>query len=277
MNTKITDEMLMAYADGQLEDDQVYEVEAFLAIDERGRQLVAEFKKTAELAAEAFAAPIDEAPPQDLVDMIRNHAAQKQEETRPAEQDQTAAEPESAEVIAFPFRRRIQQYSLPIAASIALVIGGVIGMQLAGKDGNSDTSQLVALGPVAPDTPLSHLLTRSPSGSYIQQRPGRSLTVVATFKDKGNRYCREFEYLTGQTESDLEPEAAAIACRDSKRGWVVEGAAHVAKAQTGEPGYLPSGAAEQDALDGLVNMLGLGKALAPDQEAKLVGTGWKNQ
>ena len=101
------------------------------------------------------------------------------------------------------------------------------------------------------------------------------LTVIATFRDRGKRICREIELLAPPS-AGAQPLVAAVACRAGTGGWIVEGAVRLAETtRPGQSGYEPSGVGEQDALAGLLNVLGASPVLSASEESELIGSRWR--
>ena len=269
--TRPTDEQLMAYADGQLDEPERRRIEEFLATDAEARQLVEGFRKTADLSG-LFDAPMRAAPPKRLVDAIMKDG-------NPARKEPQAG----AKIVSLPSRRPDrapprQDRRLAMAASVALLIGAATGYWLAGGTTREEPGTELALGRVTPGSAIARVLDTAPSGK--PQRigggggKGNQLLVVATFRDRNGRACREVELLDGT--ADLHPISAGIACHAEGHGWVVEGAARirVAKPASGT-NYVPSGVAERDALEGLMQILGASKAMTAEEEQALIRRGWK--
>lgn len=264
--TRPTDEMLMAYADDALDPADRARVEAHIATDADARAIVEMFRKTSALAHDAFAAPLSQPAPDALVQAILKSPV----EVRPKARPSTAA-PAGGDVVDLASRRRSPRvadtWRLPIAASLALLVGLGAGY-LANRGTPARDGYQLALGAVDKSGPLADALERTPSGSTT----GRHV-VVATFRDKQDRACREIELL--ETAQPRRPEVAAVACRGRDGTWTVEGAARVAAAAPAGKAMEPSGVAERDALDGLLNMLGAKPVLSPAEERALIERGWK--
>jgi hypothetical protein len=254
-----SEEMLNAYADGALDVASRAEVEARLAVDPEARALLEKLRRADGLAAEAFAAPLHEPPPQALVDAI------------------TQAPARGTAGIRDPRSWRLRDYALPLAASVALAVGvaagAFLGRQPAGPPGE------LALGEVAGESALQRLLESHPGGSTLAidatGRLSRRLGVVATFRDRHARPCREVEVLL--PGSGRQAVAAAVACRSDAGRWVVEGVARLAPApQSVAPGIEPAGVAEKDALDALLTLLGAQRALEAGEEQALIERRWQD-
>lgn len=263
----------MAYADGMLEAEQRAAVEEYLASDaEAGRQVEA-FRRSRTQAAAAFGKPMREPPPDRLIAAIMGAAPPQ-------------GQPASARVVELrPGRstsdrtRRLVGLSA-MAASLALV-AGLAGFLAGRASAPSSASSLLALGRVPADNALARLLETRPSGSSIAfgESPGSraaalSAQVVATFRDRSGRVCREIE--VGAVGSADTPQMVGIACRGTAGEWLVEGAVRVISAGTAPASsYKPSGASGSDALEGVLQGLGAGTALTTVDEQQLLSRGWR--
>ena len=265
---RLSEETLNAYADGALEVGARTEVEAQLQTDAEARALLDRLRAADRLAIEAFAAPMQEPPPQALVDAILGAPA-----PGAADRDASLGRRPSP---AWSARKQ----ALPLAASLALAVGlaasAFLGHRLAQPP--AEPAGELALGVVPGESVLHRLLERHPSGSTLEiggaRGAARRVGVVATFMDRHARPCREVEVLPAG--ADPHPVAAAVACRDAAGGWLVEGAARLAgpPPATGSQ-FEPSGVPEKDALDGLLTLLGAQRALDHGEEKALIERGWK--
>jgi|LNFM01.1.fsa_nt_gb hypothetical protein len=264
--TRPTDEELMGYADGVLDAASEARVAAYLATDADARDLVASFRRTAALARDAYAQPLDETPPKALVEAILKGTGKAQGAIGGATPSAGSADVVELHARRPPTRLR-ESLRLPIAASLALLVGMGGGYLLSRSGGPTGTGE-VALGAVAPSAPLADALEHRPSGS----KTGR-ISIVATFRDKNDRPCREIEVLSATTPP--RPELAGVACRSGNGGWTVEGAVRIAIAPPAGTQFEPSGVPESDALSGLLDMLGAKPVLAPTDEKALIERRWK--
>lgn len=258
--TRLTDEMLMAYADGALPETERAEIAAALESDAEARAIVAEFRRTAEISRAAFADVLTEPVPDRLVDTVLG--------------TQTPASNVVELARARKPRSTMWRTALPLAASVLLVIGLAAALLVR----QQPPAQLIALGPVPSATSLADVLETKPSGTPVALASRTSegldrLMVVATFRDRKERICREVEAL----DPSMQAQIAGVACRDPASGtWIVEGSARIAS--TAPPSgrdFTPSGADEKDALDGLLAVLGATRALPADEEQGLLAKGWK--
>jgi hypothetical protein len=264
MTTHPTDEKLMAYADGELSQQEVVELEAYLAGNDEARALVEQFQRTAERVKAAYVPTLNSAVPDKLVDtLMRSPSPAKSTVIQMSE-----------------FRKSIGKNSpiaLALAASIALVIGASAGAWMTQLSPTTVQTASITLGPVAKGTSLENLLEKQPSGTELAVNvDGKSdrLLVIATFRDAKDRICREIEAL--DNAEGKQPVAAGVACRNAGATWVVEGAARLTVANAdSSTDYVPSGANEADVLQGLLNILGARAALTPNDERSLLDRGWQ--
>ena len=257
--TRPTDEMLMAYADGALPEADRAEIAAAIENDAEARAIVAEFRRTAEISRTAFADILAEPVPDRLVNTVLGARAPHANVVDLAR----ARMPRST----------MWRTALPLAASVLLVVGITAALLR-----QQPAAQLMALGPVPSADPLAEILETKPSGTplALASRTPEGLDrlmVVATFRDRKERICREVEAL----DPNMQPQIAGVACRDPANGtWIVEGSARIAS--TAPPSgrdFTPSGADQKDALDGLLTVLGAERALPVEEEQALLARDWK--
>jgi hypothetical protein len=145
-----------------------------------------------------------------------------------------------------------RRWALPLAAAMALTVGLAAG-RLAAPDGAD---------------PLAAVLERTPAGTSAVLADGRSVTPVATFRDRSGRWCRAFD-ATGEGDG-----TTGAACRETDGTWrlalLVPDRPVAAQGDT----YAPAG--EEPALgDALIAGLRAGEPLAADAERELIGRGWR--
>lgn len=240
-NAPFTDEMLMAYADGEADEATAAAIETAMADDEALAEKVALFADSRRLAKAAL--PLSPVPA-GLEQTVRRMLAD------------AAAAPAVEKVI--PFRRPDTQrpaaaaWRLPLAASIALV-AGAIGGWVAGQL-STPSPAAIGITTLEKDAVLAALST-VPSGEERALDGGR-FRAIASFADSDGRLCREFE-VDGQAGA-----LVSVACRTNGR-WDVRFA--VATATAGD-GYAPASSLE--ALDAFLAASGAGEPMGAEAEAK---------
>lgn len=266
------DETLVAFADGRLEDGEAEKVARYLDENAEARRFVERLVTSGGLAKVAYDAALTAPASDKLADLILGASM---------------PEGDAARSNIVPLPRRLSRapdaarYALPIAAAIALVIGGVAGYGLGRRgsapDGGADFN--IAVGPIAKGTPVAVLLEQRSSGDLLPVAGGaiagaRQLMVVASFRDRSGRICREFEVLTAVDAAP--PVTAAIACRHDDGSWHVEGAAQVAAAPPiPDKDFSPASGNDASAMEGILEAIGAKPALSKTDEDALLRKGWK--
>lgn len=273
--TRFSDEVLMAYADGALGEPQRAAVEAALVGDAEARATVEGFRRTRELIGAAFGAPMSSKPPDVLLQTILGApilgapAATGSPMLQAIEGGRSDDSASASRPHASALPRRDRWAPTALAASLALAGGIGLGVLLAPLViGRGEPT--VMLGAVPIDSGLAEVLERHPSG---KPSADRRWTVVATFRDRDGRACRELELLS--PDATPRPLAAGVACRRREGGWTVEGAARIAEARGSTGAIEPAGVPERDALEGLLNLLGASRALPGEEERALIDKGWR--
>lgn len=250
----LSDEILMAYADGELDADGIAMVEAAIQADPGIADRVALF----DLSSQKLADGLGKAEPvsAELLASVKAIAAAHEAETHASDTPdsnvvafQTSAEPP----------RTTQRWQLPLAASIALLAGLAIGPLLPWS-GSDNEAQLArsGLAMTGLDTPgLTTALTSVASGERIILEDGSGLEAIASFLDGAGALCREFELdqLSGQT-------LVSVACHQNTT-WSLRFA--VAAGQN-DDGYAPASSLE--ALDGYLSAIEAGEPLSVEAEAE---------
>lgn len=261
--TRPDDEKLMAYADGVLAPAERAEIAAYLETDAGARRAVEQFHESGRLARLALADAVCEPVPQRLIDAAMGAASR-------GENIVQLSRPRPATL----FNQR--GFTLAaLAACLALVIGAGGGAWFAQRP--TPAAAFLALGGVDPASPMGQALETQLSGAGLSLDGGaeaRRVAVLATFRDRANRVCREVELQ--KSGAERTPIAAGVACRDALAGtWAMVGAAQIAELDGDGNWYAPSGADDSDALQGLLNALGAKAALTPDAERTLLESKWQ--
>ena len=201
----LSDEVLMAYVDDELDAQGRIEVEAAMAADSDVARRVGEHRALRARVRSAFDPVLDEPVPARLLDVVR---------TAPA----TATAPAQARVVPRT-ARDVRTRSLPRWAALAAsVLVGILAGRFAFHGGGpgviaTRNGQMMASGVLA-DALTSQLA--------VQQRVGQPVHIGVSFRAKSGEYCRTF--------SMRAPAVTGLACHAAK-GWrlqVLSGAGRVA-------------------------------------------------
>lgn len=287
--TRPSDEILMAYADGQLSAEEHARVAAYLETDPEARGVVAMFERSGHLARDAFITA-DRGRQDDLARLILGHQEQAAPDEAAGDDVGAPGAAARSDATVVPFKPKVKPASTrpisaarqitALAASLVLVVGGFIGVRMIEGDAErpETASALFRVGPVAQDSSLARLLEARASGQpeplSASDDKRYDLIAVSTFRDKDGRACREFEAVTADAEE--RPVAMGVACRQGARDWLIEGAVHLAEPARSETGtFTPaSGVAEDSAIEGLMRLLGASAALSRSDEQALLDAGW---
>jgi anti-sigma factor RsiW len=255
------DRTLMAFADGELDDETAAAVEKAMETDDDLAGRVALFLDTRARAKESLQPLLDEPVPEALGQSVKRMVdAAKSGRTSPQEQVATARidSLKATGRRAPSFTRR--PWIMPLAASLAAIVFG-LGGYLVGT-GTRDAPQGLAVAGLSGPA-LSEALGRVPSGEEsVLAGSNDRLRAVASFRDSGGALCREFEVDTTGGSS-----VVSVACR-ADGTWSVRFAV-VAPVRDG--GYAP--ASSMEALDAYLASAGAHEPLSREDEAEALGTG----
>ena len=236
----LSDEILMAFADGELDEPIAAAVAKAMAEDPGTARRIVDFQKSRRLMRSAFSeALMPEVPP------ALQAAVSAQIEAYEAKERRAAQE----------VPRRVRSRGLPflpmaLAASVAVVATGI--GYWAGGQGSQRTDNLMA----RLEDPTTHReLSRMASGDEVDLPFGR-LRVISSYRLGNGALCREFR-LTLVSEA-----AEAVACR--RNGWNVTFA--LVGDAAADAGYVPSGG--EDPMAAYLQAVGAGTPLVDEAEAK---------
>lgn len=235
----IPDEVLMAYADGELPADEAAALEARLSEDADLAARVQVFSASAAALQGLKHADTSAAMPAGLEQALRARVSSAAADA-PA---MVAADPVPAgNVVAFP-QRRVPLWTGALAATVALAVGLGAGL-LAGK----------GTGPSGGADPIFAALDSLPSGEVTTLADGTELRMVASFNSSDGALCREYEQIGQNATGQL-----TVACRD-QGAWVPQ----LVVALGGAEGYAPASAPEL--LDLYYMHSEAGSVLPPEEE-----------
>lgn len=275
------DEMLMAYADGELGGAECRILEAALADNEVLRARLAAYQATGKDLGAVFAAPMQGEIPKRLLDVLATPPAMEtgRDQAMPVRSRRAGAggTPGLLErlrrlVSIEPVRR-----SFAVAMAAAFVAGATMGwfMKQSGdmQLGNGpmvvafDGERLIARGT------LEHTLEKVRSGTVFVVSDGRGQSMaikpVLTFKDQSARFCREYEMTLAGSR-----HFAGLACRADPGRWQV--LAHTPAGAGGESGgYAPASGPGSQVLDAIVERLMVDDVIAGGDEAAIIDKKWQ--
>jgi negative regulator of sigma E activity len=271
--SSISDETLMAYADGELSPGETETLEAQLAEDAELRARVAPFIVTRDHLATAFLHKLSEPIPDRLIAAIRNApAAQRKRQVQ-----QSASARSELETVLGRVAGSLTSLLFP-ATGPTLATAFSLGAILLAAVGSG---WLLARSPAAPDLvvaegteltasqSLAQALETQQSGVPVSVGAGILVTPVQTFLTADKGICREYTVATVSG-----PDYAGVACKAPVGSWQLAIHVATAKALAADGPYATAGRPSAPAVDALVNSLMSGDALGRDDEQALLRNGW---
>lgn len=258
MSKDFSDETLMAFADGELDEAEATAVEAAIDADPALAERVALFMETRAMVGAALKPLADEPVPPALEAAVRRSIeAARSGDLGTAAASTAAEEATTATVVAFRPRPTqnlsFARFALPLAASLAVIVAGAAGY-FAGRGGSEGTSGLQVAGLDRPA--LTSVLESVGSGEQISLgQGGQRFRAIATFRDDAGTLCREFEVDAADGNT-----VVSVACRPDA-GWTVNFAV-VAPGVQG--GYAPASSTES--LDAYLGAIGAGDPISAEEE-----------
>lgn len=274
----VSDELLMAYVDGELDAAETRRVELRLAADPEARERLEVFERTGRAIGRTCDLAAFAAVPARLTDTVRLAEPATIRSTPPPA---IAATGTRAGWITEVLRRLLPEPQLPwrfaLALSGVLVLGTGLGWLLATiprashqHDAlvRSDGARLFA------NATLASVLGRNPSGTETRGVTPEADTVVAprmTFTNAARELCRHY-----RIDSGPGARADGVACREVDGRWRIEAqVALPAAAPDRQSGYAPAGGEDGTAIDAVIDRLIVGDPLDLRFEAELLAREWR--
>jgi hypothetical protein len=229
----VSDEALMAYADGEVDEATRAIIETEMRENPEIRRRIAEHRALREAMQGAFSAVLDEPVPQRLIDAARGHDAARGQTAAPAGGGGVdLARARRAAAGQAPRRRRSWQ---PAAMAASLLVGlalGYVGWHSAKPLVTTSSSGELIAGAGLADA-LSNQLSEDRS-------PGLAAITGLSFRAKTGDYCRTFS-LTGSHAS------SGLACHEGE-GWKIKVLAQSPPATSNSSNFRPAASADPPAI-----------------------------
>ena len=261
----ISDEIVSAYADGELSRARKKQFEDQPAAELDLRRRAKKIKRLDALLKQAF--PLEADIPQRFIETITGRAGQTDK---------------AANVISMSGRGRKHRprpgYWKPasLAASVTLMIGAIAGSLLLTDDQQASLapSLAVAIKPgveFRSGSELHGVLEHTPSAASVRlAQNGAVFEPVLSFKGTDGHYCREFDL-----HYELET-VSALACRADDASWRLTAmAAGAATGQAHGNDYQLASGQDSEALDTAIDRLMAGAPLSKEEEQRLIARQWQ--
>ncbi len=251
----IPDDILMAFADGELDDATRQIVEAAERDDPDVRRRLAAHRQLRARLQTAVAATLDEPVPERLLTAVRKPAAHVAPVIRLA--DHRAAKTGAA-------ARKFSISAWSAFGSLAASILVGLGLGYAVWHGSDELLKTSLDGSVVAGGTLAQTLSTELAGERL---PDRVATIGLSFLAKSGAYCRTFSLSSGQA-------GAGLACRDGER-WRIHLLAPAANAGSAGSEYRTAGSNDSPQLRSLIESEIQGEPLTREGEEAARRTGWR--
>jgi hypothetical protein len=248
----VSDETLMAYADGEVDAATRAIIEAAMREDPEVRRRIAEHRALREAMQGSFSAVLDEPVPQRLIDAARGKSAAPAGNVVDLARARRAAAGQSAVGL---------RSWRPAAMAASLLVGvalGYLGLHSANPLVKTNSSGELLAGAVLAQA-LSHQLSEDRS-------PGLVAITGLSFRAKTGDYCRTFS-LAGTHSS------SGLACREGD-GWKIKVLAQSPPTATNSSNFRPAASADAPAIRAAVEESIDGEPLDRAGEIAARQAGW---
>ena len=255
---KLTDELIMAYVDGELEEKQADEIRKAIEKNPEALKRVKIFSDSAAMLKGIYDAPINEAVPERLIKTVKNNQTDKM----------------ISRIRDF-LNSFLRIQSWPAAYGMSLFLALLFGI-----GGGDLTFNMISLK----SDSYTMMLTGKEFGQGLETTiSGQSFTLadhaikvtpVATFQNKARRYCRQYEVLTSQNKQNNFSQG--IACRNQSGKWqtcvYITSIPFETSTIEQNTNYIPAGMNEL--IDDITDRLMTSPPMTRKQEAELISKGW---
>jgi anti-sigma factor RsiW len=268
-NLEVTDEEIMAYADGVLPDERLAAVRKELAGNpERMKELEA-YLKTRERMALALAPIMRARVPDRLIDTIHEFAVA----SAPARGLRALIR----SALGWQPFAKLRVPMLAVAALCLVLLGAWLGDYAARHAGPAPGQwALVRWEPrgLLAESVLQRALDATPSGEESKLSDRLSIKPVATLHTKAGAFCREFDVLDGG-----RPGGRWLACRGGDGTWLIPVPGMKAPKEYGVAGGSPHSQSPPielgtSVLEGAKRSLS-GVVVSPEKERNLIARRWR--
>lgn len=268
----VPDELLMAYADGELTPEEATALEQLLGQDTTLRNRLEPFVETRLRISYAFEHKLHEPVPDRLIAAIARASAAPAPVAAPASgpplHQRLGAALSAALAAAFP-----GGFTPAVAAGTAalLMVGTAVGW-IGGRISAPSSLIEVAGSELVASGALAHVLESGPSGIAVDAgAEGAAVMPVLSFRTQTNGVCREYRITGAAGSHDL----AGLACRTGEGVWRVALHVETPSAPAGHGPYQTATSLKVPAVDTLTETLISGDAFGRAEEATLLEHGWQ--
>lgn len=263
-HNNFSDEQLMAFADGELDDATMAQIEVAMEEDDDLVARVALFMETRSAAQDALRPMLDEPVPEALLaavhGMVASHEQEKQKKSATESTIVSTTEPDkSAEII--PFQNKpgkiffAANWSSAAAAMLLAAITGFGGYFIGQGSVKNDAASKITLASLTTPDVIQQLQNTASGQTVTLNGQSSTMQITASFRDGQNQLCREFSL------SDADKSGyVAVSCYQQD-AWQLRFA--LASQQDTES-FIPASA--QETVDVYLQSIHAGAPLSADEE-----------
>jgi len=254
-----SDEILMAYADGELREPEATAVREMAMRDPAIAGRIAMFKASRKVLSAAFDPVLDLPVPQRLYDVVQALGRDDRTMRRDTQRRPTAVG----------LARLYGWRQQAMAASVACFLGIAAGWLLGTSSWRQDNSGSLATEVASLPATLIDALDRLPSGQRANTRldSGSADVLPIASYENGGSLCREFE-MSRSSEAGSQA-VRGVVCRSDGR-WLLKAVADLTSRKARSDEYRPASGG-----DDLAPVLGLGRSLSQQEEHQFLANGWR--
>lgn len=278
---KVTDEMLMAYADGALSALARAKIEAVIQSDPDVRRRLDVFCATGAPLSKLYAGPMLEPVPEHLRRFVLNYPIPSDAAAAQAGKGNSTKWVEKLGAAAQSAAAWLTDGVAPARWQLGAVSAGLVAVSLTAGwllHDNAEPSVLVAFegSRVFATGALERVLETSASGKEARiggiASDSVTMRTIDTFKNYKNSWCREFEIVTSEGE-----KSAGLGCRENNGKWALQVSVPAGNVkQEGAIAPVPAkGGTDARELDAVVERIMQNDALGREDEAAVLANGWK--
>jgi anti-sigma factor RsiW len=268
---EITDELLMAYADGELDSAEQRRVELYLAAEPAAVKRLAMFAKTGRDLGLLFDQPMREAIPERLLQTVLGPSGSVAGGTMKSAASRLPDILTALIGTVLPTRAGWQ----PAFAVVALVaVGAAAGWSLNNSRDGAASSAIATLtdGALVANKAFASVLDAMPSGTEAKVEK-QTIKPLLSFQNVAGGYCRQYE-LSNTSGSRF----SGVGCRAENGAWRIEVHTQVGNApgNSPQPAIAPASGPLSPIVESVVDRMIKGDALGVSAERALIDSKWRS-
>lgn len=271
---QLTDDVLAAYLDRELDAETAREVERMLSKDPAARAKLADWRWSGAVLRDALDDTAEGAPPTDIIAAIEAApgVAAKAADRRAG----LSTSAPLSRALAWIERVATSAPAWALSLGLAMVVGATVGQFAAPPTApNTFATVIVEEGPIDRASPLHVALETAPSGRDVALGDER-FKAIFSFRDTDGQICREFNVAPMQTDRQGRPALmVGVACRGPRQQWRVERSVIEHAAQgLDEALFQPASGPLHEAVDAYVDARISNGAFTSEEEAAQIREQW---